>query len=152
MKSIGIAAFAVGILLVPQFLGAQRTSDSTAAAKAIISVLRQQERGWNAGDIELYMKGYHNSPRTRFISGGTVTFGYDTVLARYRRGYPDAASMGTLAFTGIQIEQLSSTLALVYGKWELWRDKDHPWGMFTLILKKTKQGWRIIHDHTSIAT
>jgi len=49
----------------------------------------------------------------------------------------------------IDITLLSETSALVFGKWELERDADHPWGLFTLIFRKTPCGWRIVHDHTS---
>lgn len=35
-------------------------------------------------------------------------------------------------------------------KWELKRKDDNPKGIFTLIFKKMKEGWRIIHDHTSV--
>jgi ketosteroid isomerase-like protein len=35
------------------------------------------------------------------------------------------------------------------GKWALAREKDNPKGRFTLIFRKFKDGWKIVHDHTS---
>lgn len=117
--------------------------------KEIKAVLMQQQDFWNQGNIKGYMKGYFKSDSLRFASGGKVTYGWETTLNRYSNGYPDKESMGTLLFSNIDIKMLSDKSALVFGKWELKRKKDHPWGLFTLIFKKTGCGWRIIHDHTS---
>jgi ketosteroid isomerase-like protein len=45
--------------------------------------------------------------------------------------------------------RLSSESAWVFGHWELVRAQDHPGGVFTLILRKFPDGWKIVHDHTS---
>jgi ketosteroid isomerase-like protein len=125
--------------------------NSGEAKTDILAVIQQQERGWNAGSIEQYMNGYARSDSVRFASGGNVTYGWRTTLERYKRGYPDKASMGTLAFTNIDIKMLSDTSALVFGTWKLKRVQDEPWGLFTLIFHRTNDGWRIMHDHTSLA-
>jgi ketosteroid isomerase-like protein len=39
--------------------------------------------------------------------------------------------------------------ALVRGRFRLQMKNDAPTGIFTLILRKTPAGWRIVHDHTS---
>jgi ketosteroid isomerase-like protein len=46
---------------------------------------------------------------------------------------------------------LSSSAALVVGNYQLEREADHPSGVFTLIFRKFREGWRIINDHTSAA-
>ena len=46
---------------------------------------------------------------------------------------------------------LAPDAALAFGRWRLQREKDEPAGLFTLVLRKTSEGWRIIHDHTSAA-
>jgi ketosteroid isomerase-like protein len=117
----------------------------------IKKVLMDQEYAWNQGDIEAYMTGYLQSDSLRFASGGNVSYGWQAALDRYRKGYPDHATMGKLAFSDIRIKIITSDDALVFGKWELERDSDHPWGLFTLVFNKTNNGWKIIHDHTSIS-
>jgi len=117
----------------------------------ILAVLMQQQAFWNQGNIEGYMKGYLKSDSLRFASGGNVSYGWETTLNRYTKGYPDKSAMGQLLFSNIDVKMLSDNSALVFGKWELKRETDHPWGLFTLIFKKTGCGWRIIHDHTSVA-
>src|SRR6266404_2787602 len=41
--------------------------------------------------------------------------------------------------------------ALVLGRWRLKRANDEPHGTFSLLFRKTKTGWRIVHDHSSAA-
>jgi ketosteroid isomerase-like protein len=115
----------------------------------IKQVLNEQAVAWNSGNLEEYMAGYFQSDSLRFASGGNVSYGWQTTLDRYQQGYPDKATMGKLIFSNIDIDMISQEAAIVFGKWELERESAHPWGLFTLIFKKTNEGWRIVHDHTS---
>lgn len=115
----------------------------------IARVIFDQQNAWNKGDIEGYMQGYIKSDSLRFASGGNVSYGWKTTLDRYEKGYPDKETMGELTFSNIDIEFISKDAALVFGKWELERSSDHPWGLFTLLFKRTENGWKIVHDHTS---
>ncbi len=115
----------------------------------ILAVLQQQADGWNNGDIPAYMQGYAQSDSLRFASGGKVTYGWATTLERYRKGYPTREKMGTLSFTDLTVDLLSSDAAMVFGTWRLKRAADEPWGLFTLIFRNIGGEWRIIHDHTS---
>jgi ketosteroid isomerase-like protein len=123
--------------------------DPETAKKEIQAILTEQQKAWNNGDIETYMQGYYKSDSLRFASGGHVSYGWQTTLDRYKAGYPDKSTMGKLTFSNIDIKLLSESSALVFGKWELERAEDHPWGLFTLIFRKKPCGWRIVHDHTS---
>ena len=123
--------------------------DAEKAKEDIFDVLMEQQRAWNKGNIEAFMQGYYKSDSLRFASGGNVTYGWQTTLDRYLKGYPDKSIMGQLTFSEIDIKLISNTSALVFGKWELERELDHPLGLFTLLFQKTPEGWRIVHDHTS---
>jgi ketosteroid isomerase-like protein len=124
-------------------------ADPAADEAAIRAVLAAQSAAWNRGDIDGFMQGYWQSDDLRFASGGTITKGWRTTLERYRAHYPDKAAMGRLTFTLHEIHLLAPDAAVVFGKWELAREKDHPWGLFTLILRKFPEGWRVTADHTS---
>lgn len=116
------------------------------------AVLDAQVAAWNRGDIDGFMDGYARSDETVFVSGDTVTHGWQTVLDRYKKSYNSREKMGTLAFSELEIKVLSSDAAVVLGRWQLTRASDTPHGRFTLIFRRTQQGWRIVHDHTSSAT
>ncbi len=121
------------------------------AKAAIRAVLDAQAAAWNRGDVEGYMDGYDRSPNTEFVGGDSITRGWQDVLDRYKKKYDTREKMGTLTFTDLEINILSGNAALVLGRWRLKRTSDEPHGTFTLLFRKTKAGWRIVHDHSSSA-
>ena len=121
-----------------------------ANVAAIRAVLDDQVAAWNRGDIDAFMAGYANEETTTFVSGDTVTRGWKTVLDRYKRNYDTRDKMGTLSFTELDITPLGDHY-IVTGRWQLTRAGGMPRGRFTLIVRRTADGWRIVHDHTSSA-
>lgn len=97
------------------------------------------------------MDGYERSPDIVFISGDSITRGWQTVHDRYQKNYDSREKMGTLTFSDLETTVYSNNLAVMIGRWHLQRSNDAPHGRFTLIFRKTRQGWRIVHDHTSSA-
>ena len=83
-----------------------------------------------------------------FVSSN-VTRGWQPTLDRYKKSYDTREKMGTLTFSDLEITVLSKDAAVVLGSWALARENDNPKGKFTLIFRKFKDGWRIVHDHTS---
>jgi ketosteroid isomerase-like protein len=145
-----VSALAAAILVQAQ---TQEPSCTGVGAEvdAICAVLSDQQTAWNEGDIPGFMAGYWQSETLRFASGGSVTTGWSATLERYEAHYDTPEAMGWLAFTDLDVTQLSEDAAYVFGRWTLYRESDEPTGLFTLILRKTEQGWRVVHDHTSAA-
>ena len=108
-----------------------------------------QEAAWNRGDVDGFMDGYERSRTTVFVSGDTVTHGWKTVRDRYKKKYATAERMGHLTFSDLEITTLGPDAAVVLGRWKLQRKSDQPHGRFTLLFRRTPEGWRIVHDHTS---
>ena len=121
------------------------------AESAVRAALDRQVREWNAGNIAGFMETYAKSDQTRFASGGDVSLGWQTVFDRYQRKYGTRALMGALTFSDLEITPIGSDAALAFGRWHLKREADAPSGLFTLLFRKTPEGWRIVHDHTSSA-
>ncbi len=118
-------------------------------AEEIKAVMNEQTAAWNRGDIEGFMQGYWNSPQLVFVSGANVTKGWQPTLDRYKKNYDSRSKMGVLTFSDLSVEVLSKDSAVVLGSWALQREKDNPHGKFTLIFRKFRDGWKIVHDHTS---
>jgi ketosteroid isomerase-like protein len=97
------------------------------------------------------MNGYERSDTTTFVSGDEITRGWQTVLDRYKQRYSSPEKMGTLSFSELEIQPVSPSYALADGRWQLNRAGDSPHGRFTLLLRETSSGWRIIHDTTTSA-
>jgi ketosteroid isomerase-like protein len=135
----------LGLIFMVTSVSAQRSTAETG----IRSVMSEQAAAWNRGDIEGFMKGYWNSEKLIFVSSGGVTRGWQPTLDRYKKGYDTQAKMGTLTFSELEVNVLSKDAAVVLGSWALQRAGDNPKGKFTLIFRKFRDGWRIVHDHTS---
>ncbi|HUK18778.1 MAG TPA: SgcJ/EcaC family oxidoreductase [Bryobacteraceae bacterium] len=123
-----------------------------AQTSEIEKILKDSEAAWNRGDLESFASYYEDSPETTFIGREVVHGGVQAILERYRRAYPTREAMGTLAFSEIAVRPLADGVALATGKFTLHRSTaggGEASGRFTLILKRTPAGWRIIHDHTS---
>ncbi len=118
-------------------------------SQAILAVMKAQQAAWNSGDIEGFMDGYERGETTTFVSGDDITRGWQTVLDRYKQRYNSPGLMGSLTFSELEIQPLSPSYALAYGRWQLTRSKDTPHGRFTLLFRQTSAGWRIIHDTTT---
>src|SRR4029077_3313463 len=143
------------VALVPLSLRAQqspRSSHREAKTNASIrAVLDAQSKAWNRGDLVGYMDGYDRSPDTEFVGGDTITRGWQTVLERYQKKYDSREKMGVLTYSDIEVNVLSKDAALVLGRWRLQRVNDQPHGTFSLLFRRKKAGWRIVHDHSSSA-
>jgi ketosteroid isomerase-like protein len=119
---------------------------------AIQAVLSAQQAAWNRGDIDAFLVGYWHSPELTFSGNSGVSRGWDGVLARYKKNYPDRAAMGELDFSALEFHFLGPDASLVLGKWHLKRQKGDIGGVFTLVWQRFPEGWKIVHDHTSAVT
>ncbi len=128
---------------------AQSEQQKSRIKADVLAVMTSQADAWNRGDIEGYMQGYWKSDSLVFASGDQITRGWQPTLDRYKRSYDTKEKMGTLTFSDIQVNVLSKDVAVVLGSWSLARQNDNPKGKFTVIFRRLKEGWRIIHDHTS---
>jgi ketosteroid isomerase-like protein len=125
------------------------TSPQGSGESQIREVLATQVAAWNRGDIDSFMNFYWKSDRTVFVGANGVTRGWQAVLDRYHRSYPDRRAMGELTFSNLEIQQDCPDSAVVIGEYHLQREKDHPSGIFTLNFRKFPEGWRIVVDHTT---
>jgi ketosteroid isomerase-like protein len=121
--------------------------------KAIERVLHTQQAAWNRHDLEGFMAGYWNSQQLTFFSGGTEQDGWQATMDRYLAKYAGPGhEMGKLEFTGLRVVVLGQDAAFVRGSWKLtMSDGKMPRGLFTLVFRKFPEGWKIVHDHTSVA-
>ncbi len=142
--------FAAMLLLAVGLTHSRGQSASTGGEEAIRAVLQWQVDAWNHHDLDLFMNGYWHSPDLTFFSGTTETKGWGPTLERYRRRYQsEGHAMGTLSFSALQVQLLGPDSGFVRGKFQLaMPDGKQPHGVFTLVLRKFPEGWRIIHDHT----
>src|ERR1051326_309753 len=139
----------LALLILPALGTLHAQSQSTE--DAVRAVLSAQQNAWNRGDVDDFMSGYESSDATTFV-GATITKGYRQGLENYRRRYPTKEKMGQLTFSAIEITPLGAEFASVIGRFHLDRTIEAGGpasGIFTLLFRKTANGWKIFLDHTS---
>jgi ketosteroid isomerase-like protein len=143
-------SIALGVLfLLATPLSRRPATPAPHADTEIRGVLDAQLSAWNRGDIDSFMAGYWHSDETEFIGSAGIRRGWQSVLDRYRRNYPDTKAMGQLSFSNLEIDTTCPDAAYVIGEFHLAREKDNPSGVFTLNFRRFPEGWRIVADHTS---
>jgi ketosteroid isomerase-like protein len=143
IRTMGLCALA--LLLLTRGVRADETD-------AIVAELAREAAAWNRADLDGFLSGYERAATTEMIGVHKVEHGWDAIAAMYRKGHPDAAHMGLLKFTELEVRLLSGDYALAVGHWSLERTKEaggNVGGYFTLTLHKSSAGWRITVDHTS---
>ncbi len=146
-----LTVLAFGLVSIGQ---AQETKDSipvaTSTNQDITRLIRTQTTAWNEGNLEKFMSTYWNSPQLSFSSGGNTTYGWQETLDRYRRGYAPPKEMGKLNIDHLKVSMLGQEAALVLGNWHLkMSDQSVREGNFSLVMRRIKGNWKIVHDHSS---
>ena len=150
-RVVAVPAVLLGFLALavqargPSAASEERETDRAAIAK----ILEAQQNNWNQGNVDAFLEGYWHSPDLTFSGSGGIARGWDGVLARYKKNYPNRATMGQLDFSGLEFRFLGNDAALVLGHWHLSRAQGDIGGVFSLVWQRFPEGWRIIHDHTS---
>ncbi|MEO1260615.1 MAG: DUF4440 domain-containing protein [Bacteroidota bacterium] len=136
----------LALFLFTALLSAQK---ETKAFQEIKALLYQQQKDWNAGNIDAFMQTYWQSDQLQFGGASGITRGWQGTLDGYKKRYPDKATMGQLTFVIKDMTRHSRKVVSLTGSWELEREKDRPGGHFLLIWRKIKGDWKIVVDHTS---
>ena len=121
----------------------------TKDSLAIIDILNKQEKDWNRGDIDEFMKGYLKSEKLVFSGSSGPIYGWKATRDRYKKTYSDQEKMGKLKFEILNVIALSPKVIQLQGKFNLTRSIGDAFGYFTLNWIKVKNRWYIISDHTS---
>ena len=148
MRGISWLGRITGGLIALAAAGCATPAGTGRVRAEIEGVLGRQAACWNAGDTEGFMEPYWHSPELTFSSGGRVTRGWQSTLDGYRRRYPTRETMGRLTFDQIEVIDLGPNVALVLGRWRLEREEPVG-GAFSLVMRRQRGRWVIVHDHTS---
>jgi len=117
--------------------------------QAITKLMTDSQTAWNKGDINAFMQSYWKSDSVMFIGKSGPLYGWQNTLNRYKKAYPDKATMGKLTFGLIKLNLIDKSNAFMLGSWHLDRKSGAVGGYFTLLFRKINGEWKIGCDHTS---
>jgi beta-aspartyl-peptidase (threonine type) len=146
--SLGVATFA---LAACQTSG-ERTDvvDGEQLQAAVDHLLTESERAWNGGDLAGFMDWYKRGEETTFLGSSGLMHGWDTIRERYAGRFEPAASRDSLRFEELVTRPLAPWLGLATARYVLFQgDSVTSTGVFTLVVERTPEGWRIVHDQSA---
>ena len=152
-----VLTLAAGLLIAASAVSQNTTvsgiNSEIKESLAVTQVLVAQMKAWNNHDLDAFMTGYWKSPELTFFSGANERHGWQETMDRYKSTYQSPGhEMGKLEFSNLRVEALGPDAAFARGEFHLtMSDGKTPHGIFTLVLRKFPDGWKIVHDHTSAA-
>jgi uncharacterized protein (TIGR02246 family) len=125
-------------------------SDAAALTEEMAVQLERGAEDWNRGDLEGFLSDYAPESTTTFVDGRRARHGIAFIRENYARWFAPNARRDSLRFEELEARRLSPTLALVTARYILERGgATTASGPFTLVMERRREGWRILHDHTS---
>ena len=120
-----------------------------AEKEDIMQVFLKTEEAWNEGNLDKFMDGYWRSEKLVFVGSSGPTYGWESTLENYKKGYPDRETMGKLKFETLDLYRIDKNSVIMIGKFYLTRTIGDMSGHYTLVWQKIKNNWMIISDHSS---
>jgi uncharacterized protein (TIGR02246 family) len=116
--------------------------------KAIRSTLDMTAAGWNKGDLAQYLSAYVPQA-TEMLATGPAG-GVEVIEKTMKEGFwKTGRPLQTLRYENVVVRMVGKKGALVTGKYVLsGAGRPDRSGWFTTVWLKTKDGWRMIHDHS----
>lgn len=127
----------------------RRTPAAPELQRQIVLALEVSAAEWNRGDLEGFLAPYSDS--TTFVGSAGLVRGKAQLRETYRRSYwrEGARPNQTLRFQDIEVRPLGTNHALAVGRYQLSGGERPQSGWFSLTWVRTRDGWRILHDHSS---
>ena len=118
---------------------------------AIETEMDRTARGWNSGDMDMFLSIYSPSRQTSFVTDTGLLRGVPAMQVMYEQAYDfsDAAKRGTLSFERLDFRPLGPSHALYIARYTLTKSGEEPVsGVTSLVWERYAEGWRIIADHS----
>lgn len=113
-------------------------------------MLEGSAEAWNRGDLEAFMSGYLRSPTTTYLGTSGLVGGWDAIRARYAPLFQAGSLRDSLRVEQISVRPLGDDYALATARYALFREgRVTSSGPFTLVLWRTAEGWKIVHDQSA---
>ena len=118
------------------------------AQSKIITAMKNSENDWNKGDLDSFMKMYTDESTMMMPTG---LAGINTIKELYEKKYFNGKMpKQSLHYDDLKVTLLGEKYALLTGKFTLSGNTlPERSGRYSLVMILTKDGWKILHDHSS---
>jgi uncharacterized protein (TIGR02246 family) len=116
----------------------------------VTRMLERSAGAWNRGDLDGFMDDYLRSPTTTYIGSSGRLAGWEAIRARYAPLFQAGALRDSLRFERVAARPLGDAYAVATARYVLFREGNVTGsGPFTIVLWRTDEGWRIVHDQSA---
>jgi uncharacterized protein (TIGR02246 family) len=131
-----------------QIFGQESRKKPSADETQIRAALESTAVGWNEGRLEQYLAVY--TPDATEMRGTGPAGGVEAIEETMKKGFwKTGRPLQTLRYESVVVRMLGKTGALATGKYVLTGGGiPERTGWFTSVWIKTKNGWRMMHDHS----
>ncbi len=131
-----------------QISGQNSRKQQNSAEAQIRALFETTAVGWNEGNLEKYLSVY-TKDATEMLATGPAG-GVEAIEKTMKEGFwKTGRPIQNLRYENVVVRMLGKEAALVTGKYVLsGADKPDRTGWFTSVWQKTKNDWRMIHDHS----
>jgi ketosteroid isomerase-like protein len=138
--------FAMLLVVGVNMVSAQAKPDKDAAA--IKAELTKTAEGWNNGDLSKYLAAY--VPGAKEMTGEGPKGGVEHIEQTMKSGFwKTGRPLQVLRYENVEVTMLGKKNALVTGRYILsGGGRPDRSGWYTTVWVKTKEGWRMMHDHS----
>ena len=126
---------------------AQQGADAHSKEAAIIAAMKNSANDWNQGDLDNFMKMYTDSSTMMYPTGPV---GLSSIRELYEKKYFNGKMpKQNLSYSDMKVTMLGENYALLTGKFTLsGNNLPERSGVYSLVMILTKDGWKILHDHS----
>ncbi len=131
-----------------QIFGQESRKKLSSAETQIRALFETTAIGWNEGNLEKYLSVY-TPEATEMLATGPAG-GVEAIEKTMKEGFwKTGRPLQILRYENVVVRMLGKEGALVTGKFVLsGAGRPDRTGWFTSVWEKTKNGWRMIHDHS----
>jgi ketosteroid isomerase-like protein len=137
----------LSFLFLSVFTIQARAQNMLSKEAAIIAAMNSSAIDWNKGDLDSFMKMYTESS-TMMMPTGPV--GVSAIRELYEKKYFNGKMpRQNLYYDEMKVTLLGENYALLTGKFTLsGNNLPERSGRYSLVMVYTKDGWKILHDHS----
>lgn len=123
---------------------------SAAAFDQISNTLDDAAAAWSEGDVDKIMGFYDQSQPLLVLIANEPLKGPEPVRAMLEVRAAREGGLGVMNYEWFETLQLDAHTAIASGRVIISRDGTHYRGLFTRVLRRTVDGWRIMHDQMAL--
>jgi uncharacterized protein (TIGR02246 family) len=154
-RGLAVIALVVAASCAQAAAGAWRPSDGErrAVRDEIAAMLVRAAANWNRGDLDAFVDDYLPGDTTTFIGRGVLR-GPTAIRSAYAPRFAPGGTRDSLSFILLDVDPLAPDVANVIATYVLarrvaGRDSVTARGPTSLVMRRVKGRWRIVHDHSS---